>query len=149
MTKNGWIAGLLLVIVILFFVYNYSDRTNVQPTIPKDSPVISNVSVENIDILILESFPVQVNAIVTGLLPDSCSLVDTTDANLSESTFTIIINTLKPADAVCDPSPSDFEEVIPLDVLGLLSGEYIVKSGSITKTFTLSQDNIPLEPELE
>jgi hypothetical protein len=34
-----------------------------------------------------------------------------------------------------------FEEIISLDVEGLPAGEYTVKYGDLTETFTLEQDN--------
>jgi inhibitor of cysteine peptidase len=44
---------------------------------------------------------------------------------------------------VCTQALVPFEETIPLDVEGLLAGEYTVNVNGVMATFTLDVDNTP------
>jgi inhibitor of cysteine peptidase len=99
--------------------------------------------VEEIDILILESFPVQINVVARGYLPDGCTEIDEIERTRAEQTFQITITTVRPADAACTEALVPFEEVISLDVLGLEAGIYTVDVNGVTGSFELSMDNEP------
>ncbi|MEN6408918.1 MAG: hypothetical protein ABFD44_04300 [Anaerolineaceae bacterium] len=98
--------------------------------------------VENIEFLTLESFPVQITAVVSGSLPDGCTTIDRTEAIRADNTFTIHLYTTRPADAVCTEALVPFKESVSLDVYGLPAGEYTVRAGDVTGTFRLEMDNI-------
>jgi inhibitor of cysteine peptidase len=103
--------------------------------------------VEEIDILILESFPVQVNVVARGHLPDGCTKIDEVREMRTEQAFQITITTVRPADVFCTQATVPFEEVIALDVLGLDAGIYTVNVNGATGSFELSVDNeMPGEP---
>jgi inhibitor of cysteine peptidase len=104
-----------------------------------------NAMVDDIDVLILESFPVQVNVVVRGNLPDGCTYLDEFDVERDGSTFNMIIWTIRDPDAMCTMALVPFEETIPLDVIGLEAGEYTVVVQEQSETFTLDIDNIPQE----
>ena len=104
-----------------------------------------NAMVDDIDVLILESFPVQVNVVVRGNLPDGCTYLDEFDVERDGSTFNMIIWTMRDPDAMCTMALVPFEETIPLDVIGLEAGEYTVVVQEQSETFTLDIDNIPQE----
>ena len=108
----------------------------------KDKFIYGNATIEEIDILILESFPVQVNIIVKGYLPDSCTEIDKIVKNRDENIFSITITTIRPADVVCEHLPYFFEEVIPLDVYGLRAGVYNVTVNGASGSFEFTVDNI-------
>jgi hypothetical protein len=61
------------------------------------------------------------------------------------STFTIVIATTKPSDAVCAQVVEAFEQSVSLDVLGLPAGDYTVTAGSQSATFNLAVDNVAPE----
>ena len=101
-----------------------------------------NVYVDSIQILILESFPVQVHVKVVGNLPDGCtSIVGSKAEMVDESTFELNIYTERPEDMMCTMALVPFEETIQLDVEGLSAGTYTVRGFDLEETFTLYIDN--------
>jgi inhibitor of cysteine peptidase len=104
--------------------------------------IIGEAMVESLDILILESFPVQVNVQVSGYLGDGCTEIGEITTEREEDTFYVHISTVRPADAICIQVLVGFDEVISLDVHGLEAGTYTVDVNGETATFTLDIDNI-------
>ena len=98
--------------------------------------------VENIQILILESFPVQIQVIAEGYLPDGCTEIDEIKTEREGNTFNISISTIRPKDAICTQALESFTEAIPLDVKGLKAGNYTVNVNGVTGSFELTVDNI-------
>ena len=97
--------------------------------------------VDSIQINILESFPVQVNVIARGELPDGCTQINDITTERQNDTFNITITTLRPADADCTQAIVPFAETISLDVVDLPAGTYTVDVNSIRGSFTLDMDN--------
>ena len=154
--NKKWIALLILVIVLLGASCNKdgdSEPTQpvftVQPSVqePTQAPASQVTSgkarVESIEIFIMESFPVQVNVLAKGNLPDGCTKIDQINKGSDSNTLWVEITTLRPADAMCTEALVPFEENIGLDVYGLLAGTYSVDVNGVTDTFTLSVDNAP------
>lgn len=108
---------------------------------PVSQPVTGIAAVESIQILLLESFPVQVNARMRGILPDGCTTIDQINTDKSGNDFTITLTTFRPADAVCTEESVPFDEVVALDVLGLDAGTYTVTANGVSGTFTFDVDN--------
>jgi len=114
-----------------------------QPAVPPDTEVVRGLApVETIEIVILESFPVQVQAIARGNLPDGCTTIDETLVERNDQNFRVTITTSRPADAVCTEALVPFEQVVSLDVLGLPAGTYNVDVNGVTDTFELAIDNV-------
>lgn len=99
-------------------------------------------NVESIDILILESFPVQINVIAEGYLPDGCTEIDEINTEKEGNNFNITITTKRPKDAICTQAIESFKETIPLEVHGLSAGNYTVNVNGVTGSFELAVDNI-------
>lgn len=99
-------------------------------------------NVENINILTLESFPVQINVIAEGYLPDGCTEIDEINTEREGNNFNITITTKRPKDAICTQAIEDFKETIPLEVQGLRAGNYTVNVNGVTGSFELAVDNI-------
>ena len=99
-------------------------------------------TVETLHILIMESFPVQVNVQAIGYVGDGCTSIDEITTERDEDTFYIHISTVRPADAICTQQLVAFDELISLDVHGLEAGTYTVNVNGETATFTLDIDNI-------
>ena len=97
---------------------------------------------DRIEIAILESFPVQVHVRAFGYLPDSCTTISDVSQSREGDTFKVVIMTSRPADAVCAQVLVEFQEVIPLQVVGLPAGTYTVDVNGVTDTFTLAVDNV-------
>lgn len=112
-----------------------------QKETPVSSIIIMEAKVTKIDILILESFPVQVNVIVRGEFPDSCTEINKVTIIHEGDTFFISISTSRPYDK-CVDGIIPFEEVIPLNVIGLPAGIYTVDVNGVIGTFELQIDNI-------
>ena len=111
------------------------------PALPEEGLAV----VDSIELMIMESFPVQVSVRARGDLPDGCTTIDQIESTQNGSAFTITISTLRPADAVCTEAVVPFDETIPLDVVDLPAGTYTVAVNGRSGTFTLSVDNILLE----
>lgn len=111
------------------------------PTVATE-PVRGQATVDSIQVLTLESFPVQVNVLARGELPDGCTNIDQVISQRVESEYRVVITTLRQPDAVCTQAVVPFEETIPLDVVGLPAGTYLVSVNGIAGSFTLDVDNV-------
>ncbi len=107
-------------------------------------PTIGLAPVEEIEIVILESFPVQVQVIARGNLPDPCTEIFEVLQERKENTFFVAIKTYRPP-GFCIQVLAPFEEIIPLEVYGLPAGTYTVDVNGVQDTFDLEVDNILLK----
>ena len=113
---------------------------------PADSePTRGQAVVDSIDILIMESFPVQVSVTAQGNLPDGCTQIDEVISQQTDTTFRVAITTLRQPSAICTQALVPFEESIPLDVAGLPAGTYEVSVNGVSDSFTLDVDNVLAE----
>jgi hypothetical protein len=165
-------AGVLLLVVALLPVAcapNGADpepaatgEPRPTPTTDPDSPVSSDdptatpdnaptpaggfvhgeAMVESIDILILESFPVQVNVLVRGNLPDGCTEIDEALVDQQGNTFNVNLTTRRPAEIPCTEALVPFEHTVPLEVHGLPAGDYTVVVNGVEGVFNLAVDNV-------
>ncbi|MCK5877744.1 MAG: hypothetical protein KAG43_08915 [Candidatus Marithrix sp.] len=134
----------LLVILLSFIMVACSSSVN-QPIvtqmnkIKKTNP--NEVLVEDIGILMTELFPIEVNIIATGKLPNGCTTIDqiTEDKKGDTLILKIIAKPKKPCSNQAQPN---FAEVIPLDVDGLTSGLYKIQVNNKIDSFELAMDNI-------
>lgn len=101
-----------------------------------------NAIVESIEIMALETFPVQIKVNARGYLPDGCTKIGEITNEKKENTFLVSIRTVRPAEAFCTAAIVPFQEVIPLDVYGLKAGTYTVDVNGVNGTFRLEADNI-------
>ncbi|MDG6244063.1 MAG: hypothetical protein QCH31_06685 [Methanolobus sp.] len=123
---------------------NKNDTNNDKINGQYDQYVYSDAAVENIDILVLESFPVQINVNVRGYLPDGCTGIHEENVKYDDqtNTFTVHITTIRPEDAICTEAIVPFESNISLDVHGLEKGVYNVSVNGVQGQFELQTDNI-------
>ena len=151
-------SGILLLLLAVLFAACQPDSLTPPPEEPvssDDTPMPSqtppgddvlieeNAIVEEMDILMLESFPLQVNVNIKGQFRDGCtSLHDSWAEQTDETTFEVHIQTTRPADAMCTEALVPFEVNVPLDVNGLKAGTYTVKVYDLEKEFTFEQDNV-------
>ncbi len=99
------------------------------------------VYVNSIDLLTLESFPVQVNAVIRGSLPDPCVEIVQIKQRREGNSFTLTFITRRTG-GLCPEVLQPFEEAVALDVYGLPAGTYTVLAGEVSSTFDLTIDNI-------
>lgn len=115
--------------------------SNIEKMVAEDVAV-SLANVNDIEILLLESFPVRIHAVARGEHPDSCTKVDKVETRREGDTFFVTITTSRPADAMCAQVMTPYEEVVALDVVGLKAGVYTVDVNGVRDTFELQTDNI-------
>ena len=117
--------------------------TTKDPIATKNLTTSNEAKVESIQIVITESFPVQISVVAKGHLPDNCTLINQVTEERNNNTLIVkILTTSQPAGKNCTPAAQTFEEIIPLSVVGLKAGIYAVKVNDITDTFELGIDNI-------
>ena len=107
-------------------------------------PTIGLAPVDEIDILIFEIFPVQIDVIARGNLPDPCTEISEVLQEREGNTFFVTIKTYRPP-GFCIQVIAPFEEIIPLEVCGLPAGTYTVDVNGVQGTFDLEVDNILLK----
>ena len=116
------------------------------PTLAPDNEAV----IDTVEISILESLPVQVNAVIKGKLPDACVKIERINQQLVGTTFMVTVITHRQPDAVCIAQLQSFEQVLPLEVAGLPNGAYSVTvsgTNSVSSTFELSGDQaLPATP---
>lgn len=118
------------------------DENTPTATSQSTEPIIGVANVDSIEVLILESFPVQINVRTRGTLPNGCTTIDDVSTEQVGNEFNVVISTIQPADAVCSQAVVPFEENIALDVDGLPAGSYQVNVNGRIGSFTLSVDNV-------
>ncbi len=101
------------------------------------------VEVDGIDILILESFPVQIRAVLQGTTRDGCVDIDDIVVTREGNTFELAVISSRLDNARCTSERQPFRENVPLDVYGLPVGTYTVTVGEVRATFELAVDNVP------
>lgn len=102
------------------------------------------VQVDSVEVLIMESFPVQVGLAVSGYKSVPCVELLPAAVARQDNLFTVVLaeTLLGPAEsciAVIDP----FETNVSLDVLGLSAGTYSVTVNGVEAEFELEMDNQP------
>ena len=113
------------------------------PTLDPDKFTLGeNAYIEELDVLILESFPVQARLVIRGQLPDGCTTIHEILPEREGQVFTVRVITARPVDAACTEALVPFEESVALDVYGLEAGEYTVRVGDQETSFRLDVDNV-------
>lgn len=144
--KKNIVAVIIIALAILVGVLAYLQTKEKPPM--TSGPLSTQIApVDKVDILMLESFPIKINAVVQGYLPDFCTNIDQIIQKQEGNMFFIVITMTRPADQVCVATIEPFEEVIALDVLGLKAGRYTVNVNEVIGTFELTIDNVPLRDE--
>jgi inhibitor of cysteine peptidase len=122
---------------------NQADGAPLPPKPDGDGAASGQAYVEDLSLMMLESFPVQVRAQISGQLSDGCTEIKeiTTTFDEGAQTFTIRIETERDAGMMCTQALVPFEETVDLEVRGLAAGTYTVEAGEESATFTLQTDN--------
>ena len=95
--------------------------------------IIANMPIQEIEVLLAESHPVQVTVEVTGWLPDSCTAHHETHLTQEENTITIQITTTRPKDFACATVVTEYQERISIGTLP--AGDYKVTVNDIAQQF--------------
>ena len=115
---------------------------------PNEEPIVTetptavggNVFIDNVDMLILESFPVQVRAVIQGNLGDGCTEIRDVRVDRAEGSnrFEVTIVTHRDPELMCTEALVPFEETVTLNTDGLPAGTYTVEVEGETATFELA-----------
>ncbi|NPE28170.1 hypothetical protein HNV12_09395 [Methanococcoides sp. SA1] len=109
-----------------------------------DEYITGEAIVDDIEIMLMESFPLQVSVTAIGNLPDGCTFIDEENIEIinTGNGFDIALKTKRPKDVACTQALVPFEVNIPLDVHGLEKGVYTVNVNGVTDTFEFTIDNV-------
>lgn len=92
------------------------------------------LTVEDVQVRIMESFPVQVSAAVTGYLRDGCESLGATTQSRSGNTITVTIATERDSKSPCIQVISPIAQDVRLDG-PFTSGTYVVRVNGFERTF--------------
>lgn len=110
---------------------------------PKDTdmPSADNLApVDEVQVNLIESLPVQASVTIRGVMPDACTKVDHFHQRVSADTIYLWVYVSCPADRMCAQVLTPYEETLPLDLSELTAGEYVLDVNGITQTLTLEPD---------
>ena len=143
MQKRYIILILIILAILAQGIYNgfsYKESASDINILTKPEP--GNAIVDNIDILVLESFPLQINAVVSGNVPDGCTTVFEKEIALIDKTFYVVLDNSRNPDDICIQVITPYEKNIALNIYNFKAGEYFVDVNGVVKSFVLDQDNI-------
>ena len=159
MNKKTIIFTLLIFLLAVTAACSGGEETTPTPsataTIPATEEVVNTepvqglAPVDSVQVLLMESFPVQVSVRARGELPDGCTEIEDTVTTQNGNNFEVKITTLRQPDATCTEALVPFDENISLDVEGLEAGTYTVTVNGISGSFTLEVDNVAQEEPVE
>ena len=121
-----------------------SDDPTIEPE-PTGEVITGTAMIDTVDLLILESFPLQMTALLTGNYPDGCTALGEVKQGRVDNVITLTVETVRPADMMCTQALVPFEENVAVDIYDLPAGEYTVSVNGVTATFTLDMDNVLAE----
>ena len=110
---------------------------------PSGDVIRGKADVEEVELQIMESFPVRVIVIARGNLRDGCTEIAELHTSFDEEskTFSVEITTVRDKDAICTQALVPLEERVELEVRGLPAGTYTVDVNGKRATFSLDVDN--------
>ena len=82
-----------------------------------DSVIVRDMPIQEIEVLLSESDPVQVTVQVNGWLPDSCTAHHETHQAQAGNTITIQITTIRPRDYACATVVTEYQERVSIGTL--------------------------------
>jgi inhibitor of cysteine peptidase len=120
-----------------------------QPELPVEVPPDDDYAygqeaiVESLEVMMMESFPLQARAVVSGYTPDGCTELYEIDVAREDQEFNLTLVTRRETgDVVCTMALEPFEETVDLEIEGLEAGTYTVIAQDQQVEFTLDVDNV-------
>lgn len=108
---------------------------------------LGKAPIEQVELIVIDSFPVQVFLKVQGAFPGNCGNLGQINQRLIDHRFEVAVHTEFPdlplGTYACTQNMEYFEKNIPLSVYDLSAGsyEYSINGGDYAGTFTLTEDN--------
>jgi inhibitor of cysteine peptidase len=135
--------GFLLAFVILLSACQPATQTETPPSKDSEYSYGQNAIVESLEVMLLESFPLQAQVRVSGNLPNGCTELHEISVQQEGQEFILTLTTRQPTgDVACTEALVPFEEVVELDIEGLEAGSYTVIAQEEQAAFTLDVDNV-------
>ena len=138
---KSWILIFLTALAILITACGSSVPSPTPPPILTEEapvPITGMAVVQSVDIQILESMPLQVNAVIRGQLPDAgCTTISGITQTRDGNTFNITLTTTTDPLALCALALTPFDEVVQLDTGNLLPAPYVVSANGVQQAFEL------------
>ncbi len=105
----------------------------------------TGVYVEQVEINLMESLPVQVSVTVTGNLADGCTRLIGHTQQMTADEIQINMLASRNTEMMCTQALVPFEEVVPVDIAGLPTGTYQVRVNEVlaATSLTLEEGMIP------
>lgn len=131
--RFGWLllgTALLFILTILFTLRTPGNARDVAGDSNVERYPIQIVQVQ---VRVMESFPVQAVAEVHGIIPDACYSVREPEVTRSANTFTITIIGERLRDRACAQVIRDYQRNLPLGALQ--PGDYVLHVNDVTTTF--------------
>lgn len=138
--KHQIFASLSILAVIITACAPAAMSPTPSPIMPDEpsAPVLGLAVVQNVDIQILESMPIQANAIIRGQLPDAgCTTISEVTQTREGNTFNITLTTTTDPLALCAQVLTPFEQIVSLDVNDLPPAPYEVNANGVRQAFEL------------
>lgn len=103
-------------------------------------------AVERLDVNLRRERPVAVDVMVTGRLPDACTLIHRAQQERRSTGITVTLTTRRESGARCPPEPRYFQHAVALDIHGLPPGLYFVSVNGVSSTFQIFADTLAPDP---
>jgi hypothetical protein len=135
MTRWGLpiLAGVLVLTIAIAQVGARNGDTEGDNSTPGDEYQVERVTIENVDVLIAESYPVQVFVHVRGYMPDPCWEAQPPDITEDGARIDIEILAERKTDEICVQVIQDYEENIALGTME--PGTYTVSINGVEREF--------------
>ena len=109
------------------------------PVNPEPTPTLATIEgdllqIDSVDVLILESFPVQVNVVVRGTVPDACTQIGQVTQQRTDNQIEITVATTRDPNAFCAQVLTTVEETIAIPG-DFPPGDYAVTVNGVTESF--------------
>lgn len=154
------IVGIIVLGLAAWFVFGAGDSNNIVDDVNSDPVLETNANLEgdieyderglpilgpdapisNTQMVVQESFPVQVSIMVQGELPDGCTYLNQPVVLRDGRNFYASLTTYQEGE-VCTQALVPYERNISLNVDGLPAGNYSVDINGIMLEFDIEQNN--------
>ena len=102
--------------------------------------VEEEADVRSIEVVPSDSLPSQVNVLIKGEFPNSCSEFGEIVEDQNGRTFFVSVYKAKTKDSDCTEGPISFEKTLSLDTIGLRSGDYVVDVNGVKAQFSIPEE---------
>jgi hypothetical protein len=142
---NRYLSILVLTLVILLATacgLNIGDALGgSRPPTPVPME-IGIAQMDEFEMEVLDTSPIQVNVIARGMLPDTCTQIGDALQSRRGSDLFVVVQTARPEKAVCPQTATPYEHLVSLEIIDLPAGIYVVDVNGHKKTLALQRDNL-------